>query len=432
MPLDPGVMSGIGQGLNNIANQLLQKEAYKHQLDLLKAKADLDLESSQKLDQMALGREIALKGVAQNMQKEQSIQVGKALRQRLMESNAPKQLEKMNPILNMLESGMPMDQIDVLVKSSQTGGLTSNRAQEVHAGLSVADVIRDNEITLEDVRTNPNLAKQLLPTILDEYKKRGGRNANADVYEMLGIMTPALEGRTKSWNARRARDYVQAVQRLFGPDVDPAKLTPEQSAQVEARAQAEHGEDVSQTTRARESEKYRQKSRDVLATFKTSDNMLQQIEDLADKIVTAQTPQDIPKQYLEGKIGGITKFNPDAAAYLDTVKSFGSMLTRAAGEKGVLTQLDVDKILNALPKLTDTVDSKNKKLKMLRGLYGAIKTSSIEAYTMDIDKVISQAREPNRAGSPPPMKGKTKGQLKRNSDTGEVWKWSGSKWEMTE
>ena len=66
------------------------------------------------------------------------------------------------------------------------------------------------------------------------------------------------------------------------------------------------------------------------------------------------------------------------------------MLTRAAGQKGVLTELDVQKIINALPKLTDTKASAQLKMATLRSLYEAIKNGAIEAYTSPISELAGE------------------------------------------
>ena len=90
------------------------------------------------------------------------------------------------------------------------------------------------------------------------------------------------------------------------------------------------------------------------ATFASADSLLSQVESMARKVITVENPWDVPGQYIGGQLGAITKFNPDASVFLDTTKAFSSLLTRAAGEKGMLTDVDVQRIINALPKLTDT------------------------------------------------------------------------------
>lgn len=132
----------------------------------------------------------------------------------------------------------------------------------------------------------------------------------------------------------------------------------------------------------------RSKLKEAFTTFTSADSMLGSIESLAKKVITAKSPQDIPAQYLAGSLGAITKFNPDAAVFRDTINAFSSMLTRAAGEKGVLTTQDVQRIINALPKLTDTSEVALRKLQQLRTLYENIKEGAIKAYSTPIPTLL--------------------------------------------
>jgi len=119
------------------------------------------------------------------------------------------------------------------------------------------------------------------------------------------------------------------------------------------------------------------------AAFESTDAMLNQIEEQANKLITAEGTWDAAKQYGQGIAAGLpvlrTQF-PEAAIYKDTTAAFGSMLTRAAGERGVLTQQDVQRILNALPRFDDTKDMAENKLQRLRGLYRAVVQGVNAAY----------------------------------------------------
>lgn len=139
------------------------------------------------------------------------------------------------------------------------------------------------------------------------------------------------------------------------------------------------------------------KVKESIAAFQAADGMLSQIEGLADAVITAEDPTDIPKQFFTGNIDAITKADPEAAVFLSSVNAFSSMLARAAGEKGVLTDQDVQRIINALPKLTDTKASKDLKIKTLRSLYEATKNGAITAYTMTEEDVLGYAGSPGEA-----------------------------------
>jgi hypothetical protein len=122
--------------------------------------------------------------------------------------------------------------------------------------------------------------------------------------------------------------------------------------------------------------------------------MLDQIELLSNKVITAEEPTQIPAQFISGEVGAITRFNPDAAVYLSTVEAFGSMLARAAGEKGVLTTEDVQRITRGLPKLTDTKTVAQSKMQVLRSLYEAIKDGAVSAFTNPIPGLETGAGGP--------------------------------------
>ena len=126
------------------------------------------------------------------------------------------------------------------------------------------------------------------------------------------------------------------------------------------------------------------KIREAIANFNSADQLLTQIESLSQSVIIAENAEQIPSQYIRGNIDAIAKFNPQATVFLSSIDAFSSMLTRAAGEKGVLTTMDVQRIINALPKLTDTKASANLKIKTLRSLYSSIKEGAIAAYTEPI------------------------------------------------
>jgi hypothetical protein len=122
------------------------------------------------------------------------------------------------------------------------------------------------------------------------------------------------------------------------------------------------------------------KSKDAIAAFGDAENQLNTLEGLAKKVITAGGPVGALYQRLSQGLGAKTKASPDAALYNDTVSAFLSSLSRAAGEKGVLTDQDVARIKSALPAFSDTADIANAKLETLRNLFKAKKQSAVNAY----------------------------------------------------
>lgn len=128
------------------------------------------------------------------------------------------------------------------------------------------------------------------------------------------------------------------------------------------------------------SEKDATKLKEANATFNATDSLLSTIQDLSKKLITAEGPTGIPLQYTKTTLGSIFKTNPDAVVFDSSVNAFSSLLTRAAGEKGTLTDQDVARIINALPTKTDTISTAAKKAETLIGLYNSIKQGSIDTY----------------------------------------------------
>jgi hypothetical protein len=59
---------------------------------------------------------------------------------------------------------------------------------------------------------------------------------------------------------------------------------------------------------------------------------------------------------IKGTIAGLSQASKEAAAYNNVKKAFLSRLSRASGEKGVLTDKDLERIEHALPNYYDSPD----------------------------------------------------------------------------
>jgi len=151
-------------------------------------------------------------------------------------------------------------------------------------------------------------------------------------------------------------------------------LTPTQKALVLGQLQS-NGYDVSGLA----SNTAIQKSKDALAAFSSATQLLGTIENLTNKVVTARNAGSAFLQNIRGNIQARLKTNKDISVFRDTIKAFSSQLARASGEKGVLTDLDVQRIQNALPKLGDTADIAQAKLATLKGLFEGIAQGAVQA-----------------------------------------------------
>jgi hypothetical protein len=156
------------------------------------------------------------------------------------------------------------------------------------------------------------------------------------------------------------------------PFIDSGNLTPQQLPMAQSYA-AQSGVPLLSKEDAT-------KLKEANATFSSADALLSTVEQYANKIVTATSPAGIPSQFLSTKLGSLLKTNPDAVLFDSSISAFSSLLTRAAGEKGVLTDQDVARIINGLPTRTDTVQSATKKVEALRSIYEATKNGVFDSY----------------------------------------------------
>ena len=127
------------------------------------------------------------------------------------------------------------------------------------------------------------------------------------------------------------------------------------------------------------------KSQDAISAFNSADAMLNTIQDLTNKVVKAGNAGTAWLQGISGAIGSKLKTDPNAVLFKSTIDAFTSQLSRAAGEKGVLTDQDVARIKAALPSLNDTKDIAAAKLGTLRSLFESKKQGAVSAYTNPIN-----------------------------------------------
>ena len=112
----------------------------------------------------------------------------------------------------------------------------------------------------------------------------------------------------------------------------------------------------------------------------TAINLLDSIRNLARKVITAKTVQQRVAQGIQLRFEQLKGENPDVVSFFDAIEAFSSLLTRAAGEKGVLTNLDIARIKKALPRGTMTVQAMENNLKTLQDLFESNLEGAIRAY----------------------------------------------------
>lgn len=105
------------------------------------------------------------------------------------------------------------------------------------------------------------------------------------------------------------------------------------------------------------------KLRQTISDLESTQTLVDELKGLADRVITAQSAGEAALQGAVKGVGGITRLSPTASAYQDKKASFTGVISRnLGGEKGVLTDRDVDRVVRALPSLRDTKAIKDFKL----------------------------------------------------------------------
>lgn len=127
------------------------------------------------------------------------------------------------------------------------------------------------------------------------------------------------------------------------------------------------------------------KAKEKVDAFNTAQTMLDTIENKSQKIIKATTISGMMGQTLKNIKAKIpylgAQLEPEFKVYNDTIESFLTMLSRATGEKGVITNQDVARIQKALPNSMDTLETANQKMQTLRNMFTSIMSGGVSAYT---------------------------------------------------
>lgn len=121
--------------------------------------------------------------------------------------------------------------------------------------------------------------------------------------------------------------------------------------------------------------------REKLYAIDSSKEIVQSIDALSDTLIKAKTA---PSAGLQGAIltvGGWTNLNQVAGVYKATISEFAGQLARTfGGEKGVLTNEDIQRVLRGLPVFGDTKAMRDYKMAMLNNLMVSAQNSQKKIY----------------------------------------------------
>ena len=245
--------------------------------------------------------------------------------------------------------------------SATEGGLTKDQKDRIFNQINMQ---------MDNYKTNPaGFRETLINALVAQYGEPARDYISKQVYAQL----PDIGGAVLT---RAIDEYVRL---LSGGQISLFNVPSDIRTKVVDRA-AETGQQIINPIFARA-------SKEAVANYNTAMNLL----DTLDKRVS-----DIFKSpnWVVSKVSGIGKWIGGKAGwdkmsnlYLSSTEAFLSMLTRAAGERGVLTNVDVGRLRKALPNLgmlgADTKDVAEAKMQSLRDLFAGIAQGTVDAYTAE-------------------------------------------------
>lgn len=141
------------------------------------------------------------------------------------------------------------------------------------------------------------------------------------------------------------------------------------------------------------------KVQDAVATTNAAKGLVTNVFDYATKAFSVsskdktktQLATDLGLQWAKYQSLGRTSLDPNMKLYRDTVDSMLAKLSRAAGEVGVLTNQDIDRIKAGLPSAGDTTEIIMEKQKNFQNLFETTVNSAIDAYYNTISGTTKQS-----------------------------------------
>jgi hypothetical protein len=116
----------------------------------------------------------------------------------------------------------------------------------------------------------------------------------------------------------------------------------------------------------------------MLTGLKRAENITVGLFALADKTITATSPATVAAQVGNFKRAEWLRDNPLAATYAETRKAFlGNLSREVGGERGVLTDRDIERVAGAIPGEWDTVEIKNLKKALINDIISGARHAKI-------------------------------------------------------
>ena len=151
--------------------------------------------------------------------------------------------------------------------------------------------------------------------------------------------------------------------------------------------------------------------------------IVEAVDQLSTQLITAENALDAAKQGVSLKGGALLQTNPTARAYSDQKAQFTGVISRAlGGEKGVLTDRDIDRVVKGMPGFGDRKAVRDFKIGTIKLLI-EVSTESKRRKIMGGEPTLDQKKRikklVNDLTAESPRKGKTKSPLKKLGEPGK-------------
>jgi len=208
--------------------------------------------------------------------------------------------------------------------------------------------------------------------------------------------TPFL--RTESTKRLKERLQLEKLRREFDPEFQRKEFE---------RELGEKGE-LNEQKLEFETNKLKNKNRETARVQSSEiDNMIESLFSISDKLIPAQ--EGGRSSVVEGakRSGGATLFgrlispseeSEDARSFKQSIEAIATPLIRSLGEKGMLTNQDIKRSLNLLPKFDDSIRGRNTNRKILGDFLKSKVNAHFETIGLELESVGTSVLEESKEG----------------------------------
>lgn len=213
----------------------------------------------------------------------------------------------------------------------------------------------------------PSVKEDILDIGGVPYQVRAGEGGQKILTPMKGF-EPKTEKPDKLVNPvdQRVAVLSQGKYRTLNAALDAGQYTLAAKAEDDVRV-ARLVQVAEASAGAKEEVKGKFEVRQKLADLANVEVIVDTLSGLADRLITAENGPDAILQAAQLSAGSATSTNEVAKAYDDSKQAFIGVLSRQlGGERGVLTDRDINRIVTSLPRFNDTKTVKDFKVSTIR------------------------------------------------------------------